>query len=68
MHPRTARSAGGSRSLFDGDHPNVTIHGFWMAFPQHTTYLVVGWRPAPQSRAHPHDGHRACVLRPITLL
>ena len=33
--------AGGSRSLFDADAPGVTIHGYWLAFPQHTTYLVV---------------------------
>ena len=32
---------GGSRSLFDGDSKDVKIHGFWLAFPQHTTYLVV---------------------------
>ncbi|MGO4256023.1 DUF3303 domain-containing protein [Marmoricola sp. RAF53] len=32
---------GGSRSLFDGDHPGVKIHGYWLAFPQHTTFLVV---------------------------
>ena len=24
--------AGGSRSLFDGDHPGVAVHGFWQAF------------------------------------
>jgi hypothetical protein len=32
---------GGSRSLFDGDSKDVKIHGYWLAFPQHTTYLVV---------------------------
>ena len=32
---------GGSTSLFDRDVPGVTVHGFWLAFPQHTTYLVV---------------------------
>jgi hypothetical protein len=32
---------GGSRSLFDGESKDVTIHGYWLAFPQHTTYLVV---------------------------
>jgi Domain of unknown function (DUF3303) len=32
---------GGARSLFDGDSQHVKIHGFWLAFPQHTTYLVV---------------------------
>ena len=32
---------GGSRSLFDGDSKDVTVHGYWLAFPQHTTFLVV---------------------------
>ena len=32
---------GGSRSLFDGESKDVKIHGVWLAFPQHTTYLVV---------------------------
>ena len=29
---------GGSRSLFDGESKDVKIHGYWLAFPQHTTY------------------------------
>jgi hypothetical protein len=29
---------GGSRSLFDGESKDVKIHGFWLAFPQHTLY------------------------------
>ena len=32
---------GGSRSLFDAESNDVKIHGYWLAFPQHTTYLVV---------------------------
>ena len=32
---------GGSRSLFVAESKDVKIHGFWVAFPQHTTYLVV---------------------------
>lgn len=32
---------GGSRSLFDAQSKDVKIHGFWLAFPQHTIYLVV---------------------------
>ena len=32
---------GGSRSLFDREAPGVTLVGYWLAFPQHTTYLVV---------------------------
>ena len=32
---------GGSTSLFDGDMKDVKIRGYWLAFPQHTTFLVV---------------------------
>lgn len=32
---------GGSRSLFDSASKDVKIRGYWLAFPQHTTYLVV---------------------------
>lgn len=32
---------GGSRSLFDHQSTDVEIRGYWLAFPQHTTYLVV---------------------------
>jgi hypothetical protein len=32
---------GGSTSLFDGESKDVKVHGYWLAFPQHTTYLVV---------------------------
>jgi hypothetical protein len=32
---------GGSTSLFDGGSKNVKVHGYRLAFPQHTTYLVV---------------------------
>jgi len=32
---------GGSTSLFDGDSKDVTVHGYWLSFPEHTTFLVV---------------------------
>ena len=32
---------GGSKSLFDADSKDVKILGYWLAFPQHTTYLIV---------------------------
>ena len=32
---------GGSTSLFDGESKDVKIHGYWLSFPRHTTYLVV---------------------------
>lgn len=32
---------GGSRSLYDTQSNDVKIHGYWLDFPRHTTYLVV---------------------------
>jgi hypothetical protein len=32
---------GGSPALFDRDAPGITVHGYWLAFPQHTVYFVV---------------------------
>ncbi len=32
---------GGSRSLFDAEARGIKLHGYWLAFPQHTTFLVV---------------------------
>jgi Domain of unknown function (DUF3303) len=32
---------GGSKSLFDEGYEDVKILGDWLAFPQHTTFLVV---------------------------
>jgi hypothetical protein len=32
---------GGSRSLFDYESTDVEIKGYWVAFPQHTVYLIV---------------------------
>jgi len=32
---------GGSTSLFDGESTNVRLVGYWLSFPQHTTFLVV---------------------------
>ena len=32
---------GGSPGLFDRDAPGITLHGYWLAFPQHTVYFVV---------------------------
>jgi len=36
---------GGSTSLFDGDMKDVKIHGYWLAFPQHTTFLEAFLKP-----------------------
>lgn len=32
---------GGSTSLFASESKDVEIIGYWLSFPQHTTYLVV---------------------------
>jgi hypothetical protein len=32
---------GGSPSLFDREAPGVRMHGYWLAFPEHTIYFVV---------------------------
>jgi hypothetical protein len=32
---------GGSRSLFDAQSTEVRVRGYWLAFPQHTVYLLV---------------------------
>lgn len=32
---------GGSRSLFDSQSNEVDVQGYWLAFPQHTIYLLV---------------------------
>ena len=59
---------GGSRSLFDGDNPDVTVHGYWLAFPQHTTFLVV----ETDDVAHLHEFLRpgsdrtVCEITPVS--
>ncbi len=66
--PVTPFGAGGSRSLFDGDHPDVTVHGFWLAFPQHTTYLVVETDDIAHLQAFlkPGAGVTLCEITPVS--
>ena len=33
--------SGGSRSLFDADAPGVKLLGYYLAFPEHTIFLIV---------------------------
>jgi len=49
---------GGSTSLFDGDMKDVKIHGYWLAFPQHTTFLVSRPTTSPTSRRSSSPGRR----------
>jgi hypothetical protein len=32
---------GGSPKLFDREAAGITMHGYWLAFPQHTVYFIV---------------------------
>ncbi len=32
---------GGSKSLFDESAPGIKLLGYYLAFPQHTTFLIV---------------------------
>jgi hypothetical protein len=59
---------GGSRSLFDENADGVTIHGYWLAFPQHTTYLVVETDDARNLQALLRPGASVCVaeITPVT--
>ena len=60
--------AGGSRSLFDGDSSEVTIHGYWLAFPQHTVYLVVEADDIAdlQDFLKPGAGRTVCEIVPVS--
>ena len=59
---------GGSTSLFDGDNEHVKILGYWLAFPQHTTYLVVETDAVEhlQLFLRPGAGVTTCEITPIT--
>ena len=60
--------AGGSRSLFDSDYPHVTVHGFWLAFPQHTNYLIVETDDIAHLQAFlkPGAGRTLCEITPVS--
>ncbi|HEX7951017.1 MAG TPA: DUF3303 family protein [Candidatus Limnocylindrales bacterium] len=59
---------GGSRSLFDSNAKDVTIRGYWLAFPQHTTYLVVETDDAANLQAFLKPGAPVCIaeITPVT--
>ena len=59
---------GGSTSLFDRSAPGVTVHGFWLAFPQHTTYLVVETDDIANLQAplRPGAGVTTCQITPVS--
>jgi hypothetical protein len=59
---------GGSTSLFDGDAKDVKIHGYWLAFPQHTTYLVVETDDVARLQAFLKPGAAVtkCEITPVS--
>jgi len=59
---------GGSRSLFDEKAEGVTLKGYWLAFPQHTTFLVVETDDAANLQAFLRPGTSVCVaeITPVT--
>ena len=59
---------GGSTSLFDRSAPGVTVHGYWLAFPQHTTYLVVETDDIAHLQAflRPGAGTTVCEITPVS--
>jgi hypothetical protein len=59
---------GGSQSLFDGAYDGVTIRGYWLAFPQHTTYLVVETDDVShlQQFLKPGAGVTTCEITPVS--
>jgi hypothetical protein len=59
---------GGSRSLFDENTPGVKLHGYWLAFPEHTTFLVVETDDAAKLQAFLKPGAGVCVaeITPVT--
>jgi hypothetical protein len=59
---------GGSTSLFDGDYEHVKVLGYWLAFPQHMTYLVVETDDAMHLHEFLKPGHKVStsVITPVT--
>lgn len=59
---------GGSKSLFDDSYEGVKIVGYWLAFPQHTTFLVVEADDARQLHQFlkPGAGVSTSIITPVT--
>jgi hypothetical protein len=52
---------GGSKSLVDEAAQGVTVHGYWLAFPQHTTYFVVETDDVANLQAFLRPGANRCL-------
>jgi hypothetical protein len=59
---------GGSKSLFDENAPGVKLHGYYLAFPQHTTFLIAETDDAANLQALLRPGVNVCtaVITPVT--
>ncbi len=59
---------GGSRSLFDYQSKEVRIAGYWLAFPQHTVYLVVETDEVAKLQRFlaPGTGKTVCEITPVS--
>ncbi len=59
---------GGSRSLIDEGAEGVTLRGYWLSFPQHTTYLIVETDDPANLNAFLKPGAATCVaeITPVT--
>jgi hypothetical protein len=59
---------GGSKSLFDESVPGIKLLGYWLAFPAHTTFLVVETDDAAKLQQFLRPGAQVCVaeITPVT--
>ncbi len=60
--------SGGSKSLFDAQSTDVRLVGYWLAFPKHTTYLVVETDDIAHLHAFllPGAGVTTCEITPVS--
>jgi len=59
---------GGSKSLFDEGYQGVNVVGYWLAFPEHTTFLVVETDDVGHLNEFlkPGAGITTAVITPVT--
>ena len=51
----------GSKSLFDERAPGIKLLGYYLAFPQHTTFLVVETDTVANLQRFLRPGHKVCT-------
>jgi Protein of unknown function (DUF3303) len=59
---------GGFRSLFDEQADGVKVRGYWLSFPQHTTFILVEADSAASLNAFLKPGAATCLaeITPVT--